>query len=495
MIDPLKAARAAILTARRTFADGGSDDGIDVWHGTPHTFPAERLVEHPTGQQEYIQGGVDRLPDVAPGAKVVQDYPLGRFKSEAIGSGEGAQAYGHGIYQAKSKGVAEDYRKKLSSIGSDYTYHWKGNAYKGRSGPESHAISLAWHDSPQTAKNIGKKGLKDAISGEPYAIEMGGKEYWQKMLDTANSIKSKKEIEARQGNLYHSRIHAHPDHFLDWDKPLSEQSEHVQNAIKSFYTGDIPVVNKYNEKMKGGDYYQHMTQAAGGIMHKSKLDKAGMPSNLPGGTVERLSKYLKTIGIPGIRYLDQGSRGAGEGTHNYVVFDPKDIEIMKRYAQGGEVYHGHAPGHRHESAVDHALRLTQRGGFAKGGAPAIDFGPAAGAFSGVPKAASINTAPSEDILAQLYAPRNVATADPATLALRTAYAAPKTTGPVFPGYAALMTPSASQTDASGSGGSGSGNGFGGDFGDAAQEAQAAGVQAAMDAAGPQGERQIGRAHV
>ncbi len=32
------------------------------------------------------------------------------------------------------------------------------------------------------------------------------------------------------------------------------------------------------------------------------------------------SKHLQELGIPGIRYLDQGSRGAGQGTYNYVVF-------------------------------------------------------------------------------------------------------------------------------------------------------------------------------
>jgi hypothetical protein len=37
----------------------------------------------------------------------------------------------------------------------------------------------------------------------------------------------------------------------------------------------------------------------------------------------------------GIRYLDQGSRGAGEGTHNYVVFDPGIIEILRKYGLGG----------------------------------------------------------------------------------------------------------------------------------------------------------------
>ena len=46
---------------------------------------------------------------------------------------------------------------------------------------------------------------------------------------------------------------------------------------------------------------------------------------------------LNQSGIPGIRYLDQGSRGAGDGSRNYVLFDDKPIEILRRYASGGDV--------------------------------------------------------------------------------------------------------------------------------------------------------------
>ena len=50
-------------------------------------------------------------------------------------------------------------------------------------------------------------------------------------------------------------------------------------------------------------------------------------------------------GIPGIRYLDQGSRGgAGQGTSNYVVFDPKIIDILRKYAVPGLITGGGAAG-------------------------------------------------------------------------------------------------------------------------------------------------------
>jgi hypothetical protein len=38
---------------------------------------------------------------------------------------------------------------------------------------------------------------------------------------------------------------------------------------------------------------------------------------------------LLQAGIPGIKYLDEGSRGAGKGTRNYVVFDPSTVKILE----------------------------------------------------------------------------------------------------------------------------------------------------------------------
>ena len=44
---------------------------------------------------------------------------------------------------------------------------------------------------------------------------------------------------------------------------------------------------------------------------------------------------LQQAGIPGIRYLDAGSRGAGEGSRNTVVFDPATMEVIRRYGLAG----------------------------------------------------------------------------------------------------------------------------------------------------------------
>jgi hypothetical protein len=45
---------------------------------------------------------------------------------------------------------------------------------------------------------------------------------------------------------------------------------------------------------------------------------------------EGAARTLLDAGIPGIRYLDRQSRSAGQGSHNFVVFDPRTINIVKR---------------------------------------------------------------------------------------------------------------------------------------------------------------------
>ena len=46
---------------------------------------------------------------------------------------------------------------------------------------------------------------------------------------------------------------------------------------------------------------------------------------------ELASKYLESKGIKGIRFKDQFSRNTEGGTSNFVVFDPRIIEIARKY--------------------------------------------------------------------------------------------------------------------------------------------------------------------
>jgi hypothetical protein len=115
---------------------------------------------------------------------------------------------------------------------------------------------------------------------------------------------------------------------LDWDKPLSQQAPEVQKALGEMITkpaGSSAMLDDalrsaptktggMEYKATGGDIYRHF----------------GSGSNVD------LSAKLRDAGIPGIRYLDGGSRGAGAGTSNFVVFPGNEglLKILERNGQG-----------------------------------------------------------------------------------------------------------------------------------------------------------------
>jgi hypothetical protein len=103
--------------------------------------------------------------------------------------------------------------------------------------------------------------------------------------------------------MYEVNVNADPERFLHWDKPLNEQSQHVRDAI-----ANSPLAGYEKTSLPGSQIVPHTVEGA---------------------------NALASYGIPGIRYLDQGSRGAGEGSHNYVVFDANTMEIIRRYGLAG----------------------------------------------------------------------------------------------------------------------------------------------------------------
>jgi len=72
---------------------------------------------------------------------------------------------------------------------------------------------------------------------------------------------------------------------------------------------------------------ESMTGVSGEKAYRAMAEKIGATA---------ASKKLAQSGIPGIRYLDAASRdAAGKGTSNFVVFDPKHMNILERNGVGG----------------------------------------------------------------------------------------------------------------------------------------------------------------
>jgi hypothetical protein len=139
--------------------------------------------------------------------------------------------------------------------------------------------------------------------------------YWtDKLARNDNPVVAAKEIAIlkekmanQTGYLYKVDL---PDEqiakMLDWDKPFSNQSPDVQELIKNAL--------EIRKKQTGGY----------GLF--DSLEKSSIKDLIATIGEQRLQQ----AGIPGIRYLDQGSRAGGAGTSNFVVFDPKHMNIIGR---------------------------------------------------------------------------------------------------------------------------------------------------------------------
>lgn len=235
-----------------------------------------------------------------------------KFDINKLGTGEGQQVYGHGMYFAENAKVAEGYRARLAGGNDPYTYEWQGTRYEQGEGkdPVRHAVALSYHQGTSTAKRIAKMGLEDAKKGEMYALENGGEEYYKKMLDAASTIK-KKDIKAKQGAFYTVDI---PDEsvatFISWDKPVPDELRNRLSpiAMKQFDTG--------------------VSGTSGEALYKDLMFSFKMAGSE--NPARDASNWLNANGVEGIKYKDAGSRTKKGGTNNFVVFDPSKVKILKR---------------------------------------------------------------------------------------------------------------------------------------------------------------------
>jgi hypothetical protein len=232
-----------------------------------------------------------------------------------IGTGEGAQAYGHGLYFAENEGVARQYREMLSGLPKTAD----GDLFS----------KLPW--AGRSAQKWGREALDDAIksgaAGDD-AIRLAiddlskrgnmasASHVRQPYYDAANALGGLlgKKWEVNPGRMYEVNINARPEEFLDWDKPLAQQPSTVRNVVDPRLKADFPDIEASAPWIKGNEVWQAVARTEG---------------------KNNASSALREAGIPGIRYLDQGSRNAGQGSSNYVVFDDKLIDILKKYGMGG----------------------------------------------------------------------------------------------------------------------------------------------------------------
>jgi hypothetical protein len=256
-------------------------------------------VEDPRSWGDIGEKALNVAMSVGPQAIAYHGSPhlFDKFDLSKIGTGEGAQAYGHGLYFADNPQVAK--------------------AYAGMS--TGHL--------PKASDTAHVAAAQDAIAHgvNPHTV-----------LRSAYPSATAQEIEAAvaeakggyKPNLYKVDI---PDeavaNMLHWDKPLSEQPGKLQVSVVK------------NPEPHGSE--QWLLQVGDQSLNAFPTRKAAQEAvaSMTGADLWRwlepkganaARQFLLDRGIPGIRYLDQGSRGAGSGTYNTVLFDDSLAKIIGR---------------------------------------------------------------------------------------------------------------------------------------------------------------------
>jgi len=243
-----------------------------------------------------------------PGAGKVEDIGMhvyhgshatfDEFSREKLGTGEGHQTFGYGTYVAESPKVAETYR--TAGAGA-YTIDGKNlNEFLRTSADYKEEL---------VARNLfdGKSPYDPGewIHGPDDTLGRGA---WDKL----NEMMRSGRLVEQKGRLYDVALHADPGKMLDLDAPFEKQPKAVQDLVRNYIRAPHSASLPWSENA-----LPHGQAINIGLSNIYGSDKAA-------------AQVLQEAGVPGIRYLDQGSRKRGKGTHNYVVFNPKDLSVIVR---------------------------------------------------------------------------------------------------------------------------------------------------------------------
>jgi hypothetical protein len=240
-----------------------------------------------------------------------------KFSLHAMGSGEGGQAYGWGLYFAGNKDVALFYRNNLSddvtiSIGGKNAYAVL-NEVRNADGDAATAVGALID-----ARGIARKARE--------LLEKDG-EATPGVLKALDKYAKQTTTEA-SGRLYTVEIPG-DDTMLLYDLPLAKQPQIVQDVVRDILKSEGYLRSNDNGPRQLTSAWKSYVNDRGGFIVGGDGQSVYEMLTKARGSEEGASRYLASLGINGIKFLDQGSRAsAGKKTYNYVIFDDRLVDII-----------------------------------------------------------------------------------------------------------------------------------------------------------------------
>lgn len=291
-----------------------------------------------------------------------------KFEMKKINTGEGAQAYGYGLYFSDSEDIAKFYKSAVrqgQDLGQGYEVTYKGKPFKNlgdtagaeAAGQEYSSVSNIVDNLPKVitmeTQNLPQQKLLELSKNNliktrreqqsRYLEDMKESEFYDETLSPLMAesfdleIKSIESIDLKslsysEGNTYQVGLDVNADELLDYDKSLEEQSPLVQQAV-------IKTLYEMTEDDAVNFGYETVVEAQFAILKSFTPKRFLNDWAAVRGSDDTAEKLLYENGVKGIRY--KANRGSGdapkEGPNNYVIFDDKLIQIMKKYGIVGPV--------------------------------------------------------------------------------------------------------------------------------------------------------------
>jgi hypothetical protein len=285
---------AAMNAMRRS---GGLAE-LTAYHGTPHRFAA------------------------------TERNPLGEFRASQIGSGEGSQAYGHGLYLAEAPGTAKSYQIELARDPRNSVNTVISRLPKNATSDD---VMFELRKLPDLSDYQNDSRLKNDILKIIQNTNADGT-VENEAIRAYNRTNSYLPP-ADKGSFYHVDL---PDPMIEkmlhWDKPLSQQPKSVQSAISNLLKKNFEQA-KISDPSWGdlGKPFDPLSMTGEEVMG-NLYSLFGRESANPMRGSAAASEALRKAGIPGVQYFDATSRRAGKGTRNFVIFpgEEQNLTILKR---------------------------------------------------------------------------------------------------------------------------------------------------------------------
>jgi len=227
------------------------------------------------------------------------------FDTAHMGSGEGGQAYGWGNYITEDPYVATTYSPQDEWM-DEQLMNLYNQAERRQDYPSMEVYErYMMHERPNEVKEYLKESYADYPEDLPKRLpaQKIGENLYKKQKGShlyEVSMEFPKEREAVDPMSI--------EHFLDYDKPLSEQSDYVRNILQS-HDPDMyhPEGPDYDPAEKGSSILQRF------------------------GSGKEGAQKLYELGIPGTTYMGEKAKVANpEGVRNFVTYSDEVPRVVTR---------------------------------------------------------------------------------------------------------------------------------------------------------------------